>query len=550
MNKVSLVTGIWDLNRGSLSEGWSRNFDHYLDHFKKLMDATQEYNLIIFIDKDNENLVWDHRSKENTRVFHHSSQEFTGNFFPFYEKIQNIRSDENWLNITGWLRDSTQARLDKYNPMVMSKMFLLHNASIFNPFDSDYFYWIDGGITNTVHPGYFSHDKVLNKISDITNKFLFICFPYGTETDIHGFHIDGMKKFSKSDTVDRVARGGFFGGKKKYISEANNLYYSLVNDSLNEGYMGTEESIFTIMTYLDSNTFKYEMIEENGLISKFFEDLKNNNTNFQKLKKQQKHENEDILLYINCFNSPEQLQMVLNSFERYDQNFLKQTRKILLNNTTNDKLFDHYTNISKKYDIEEIRHGNKGICRSRQIAAEHFKASKSKYMIFFEDDMLLDLDKNSNCNFGFSKFVPNLFYNLIDIMDDEHYDFLKFSFSEFYGHNGEQWSWHNVPADRKKQYFGDLKFRPNTLFNHIKTKNNVPYAEGEVYYSNWPHIIGQEGNQKLFLDTVWENPFEQTWMSHIYTLSRNKEIQSAILLASPITHNRIHFYEASERREN
>jgi hypothetical protein len=84
----------------------------------------------------------------------------------------------------------------------------------------------------------------------------------------------------------------------------------------------------------------------------------------------------------------------------------------------------------------------------------------------------------------------------------------------------------------------------------IKTLNQTPYAEGEVYYSNWPHIISQIGNKKLFLDTKWAHPYEQTWMSHIYSLTKEDKVKSAILLASPITHNRVHFYGKEERREN
>ena len=29
-SSVTLVTGLWDIGRGELSEGWSRSFDHYL----------------------------------------------------------------------------------------------------------------------------------------------------------------------------------------------------------------------------------------------------------------------------------------------------------------------------------------------------------------------------------------------------------------------------------------------------------------------------------------------------------------------------------------
>ena len=135
-------------------------------------------------------------------------------------------------------------------------------------------------------------------------------------------------------------------------------------------------------------------------------------------------------------------------------------------------------------------------------------------------------------------------------MNQENYDFLKLSFSEFYGHNADQWSWHNVPQVKRLEYFGEAKQKPPTTFNNIKILEGLPYAEGEVYYCNWPHIISRDGNQKMFLDTKWTYPYEQTWMSHIYTLTKLQQIKPAILLASPITHYRKYHYHADERREN
>jgi hypothetical protein len=35
MDKLTLVTGLWDIGRGNLTEGWSRSFNHYLDKFCK-----------------------------------------------------------------------------------------------------------------------------------------------------------------------------------------------------------------------------------------------------------------------------------------------------------------------------------------------------------------------------------------------------------------------------------------------------------------------------------------------------------------------------------
>ena len=549
MNNSTIVTGIWDLGRSDLGDGWSRNFDHYIKNFTNLLQI-QELNLAIFIDPELEDLVWKHRDKVNTAVYHHKKEDFKGNFFPFFDKIQSIRNDEKWLNQVGWLKDSTQARMQYYNPMVMSKMFLLHNAKIFNPFGSDHYFWLDGGITNTVHPGYFSHDKAIEKIEKIAKKFLFVCFPYETTTEIHGFEINKMNSIA-GQPVDRVARGGFFGGHKDYISGANDLYYSLLNDSLNQGYMGTEESIFSLMTYLKPDIYQYESINGDGLINTFFENVKNNNTQLQTIQSLKPYKNEDIYLYINAFNSPEQLQMVLDSFEKYEPKLLSKTKKVLINNTTKEELFPKYDEITKKYNFdEEIRKGNLGVCRARQEAAVHFKNTESKYMMFFEDDMLISMEPAATCGFGLKRKVINLFDTLLKIMDKEDYDFLKFSFSEFYGHNSEQWSWHNVPHDRKIEYFGNINSRPYTKFDKIKSVDGTPYAEGEIYYCNWPHIIGQNGNQKLFLDTTWEYPYEQTWMSHIYTLTKQGSVKPAILLASPIFHNRVHFYEANERKEN
>jgi hypothetical protein len=545
MNNITLVTGIWDLNRSNAPEGWSRDFSHYETKFIELLQSTLDTNLCIFIDKEHEELVWKYRKPENTKVYYHSKDNFSGTFFPFYDKVQEIRNNEQWQNQVSWLKDSTQGSMEWYNPMVMSKMFLLHNTKIFNPFDSDYYFWIDGGITNTVHHGYFSHDKVLDILPDVSNEFLFVCFPYETTTEIHGFNIDAMKKIAKTDSVNRVARGGFFGGHKDTLSKVNDIYYSLLKDTLDQGYMGTEESIFTLMTYLYPNLCKFEMIESNGLINKFFEDLKNKKF----AQKPRSTEPQKLVLYINTFNCPKQLNLLMNSFSQHDIRFIQNTKIYLINNTTDELLQCDYENIINQYGITEIRMGNLGVCGGRQYAAEHFASLDAKYMVFFEDDMLLDLS-DTKCQFGFPKNVNNLFTNMQRIMDVQGYDFLKLTFSEFYGDNSLQWSWHNVPSPRKEEYFGQINEKPLTKFSHIKSYERIPFIEGEIYYSNWPHIIGQSGNKKMFLDTKWTYPYEQTWMSHFYTLTINKEIKPAILLASPITHNRVYFYEGSERKEN
>ena len=56
---LTLVTGLWDIKRDSLSEGWSRSFDHYKEKFSQLLKV--ENNMIIFGDSELESFVWLHR---------------------------------------------------------------------------------------------------------------------------------------------------------------------------------------------------------------------------------------------------------------------------------------------------------------------------------------------------------------------------------------------------------------------------------------------------------------------------------------------------------
>jgi hypothetical protein len=48
MNKITLVTGLWNIKRDELEEGWSRSFQHYLDKFDQLLKVDNP--MIIFGD--------------------------------------------------------------------------------------------------------------------------------------------------------------------------------------------------------------------------------------------------------------------------------------------------------------------------------------------------------------------------------------------------------------------------------------------------------------------------------------------------------------------
>lgn len=557
MNNITLVTGIWDIGRGNLSEGWSRPYDHYLEKFEKLLEI--DTNLIIFGDESLRDFVFKRRKESNTQFILRDLSWFTNS--EFFDKVQKIRDKESWYSQAGWLKESTQARLENYNPLVMSKVFLLHDAKIMDRFNSEYMFWIDGGLTNTVHPGYFTHDKVLNKLTKYISKFSFICFPYNAEKEIHGFDYNKLNSIAGAK-VNKVARGGFFGGPKNTISDINGIYYGLLKSTLDEGYMGTEESIFSIMCYKHADLINYFEIESNGLIGKFFEDLKNDVLKVKSESNLNTTSNLDINkvgLYVITFNSPKQFRTLIDSMNAYDKDYLIKTKKFLLDNSSDSSTYEEYSEICTEFEFEHIKKDNLGICGGRQFIAEHFDKTGLDYMLFFEDDMFFFPNEGTVCRNGFNRYVSNLYSKSLEIIKKENFDFLKLNYSEFYGDNGTQWSWYNVPQHVREEFWpgkprlpemGTDPNAPKTKYDNVSSYKGVPYATGEIYYCNWPQVVSKTGNKKMFLDTTWAHPFEQTWMSHMYQLVKKSELNPGILLMTPTEHDRFEHYDRSLRKES
>lgn len=579
MHNLTLVTGLFDLGRGAPAEnlgaGFVRPFETYLDSFARLLQVAAPMS--IYIEPRYESFVWQHRTRENTRVFHRSPESFRSEF-PFYAKVQEIRRDPAWRSRAGWLAESPQANMELYNPMVMSKMGMLHDQSIINPFGTDHLLWIDAGIASTCG-AYLGDARWVARLVPLLKKFLFLCFPYEGGEEIHGFARSGMAHFARTDYVRWVARGGLFGGERCAITQANRLYYRLLELTLAQGEMGTEESVFSIMTHREPESYDRFVLPEDGLILHFLDALitgpvrivTTETVELSAVPIEATRPRPRVFdpsrvdlgrlstaLYVLTFNSPAQLRLLLDSWAVHPQ-FLTRTTRYLIDNSTDRRTTPAYADLCAVYGFEHLKRDNLGICGARQFAAEHFDASRHDYMLFFEDDMLAQPADAGLCPNGFPTWVDGLYEKLLFIMEKERFDFLKLSFTEAFGNNAQQWAWYNVPARVRREVWPEMPVLPHeglaevvppTRFEHIGSVAGLAYASGEIYYANWPQIVGREGNRRMFLDARWAHPFEQTWMSHMFQLSRGGTLRAAVLLASPIHHCRVHHYEGRERKES
>ena len=562
---LTLVTGLWNIGRPG------RDFSHYIENFKKFLDIPAK--MFIYIPKEYEYLVWEKRKREDTYVKVFELEEIKSNYYaPFWDKTQEIRNNPEWLEQTGkqgWLPGSPQASLEWYNPIVQSKMFMLHDAKVMNVFNTDYFLWLDAGITNTVYEKYFTEHRCLDKIVPHLKTFLFLSYPYEANSEIHGFEFKAINRYAR-EKVNYVCRGGLFGGHKDFVGQANATYYNLMQGTLGEGYMGTEESLFSIMAHLEPHIYRRYALDDNGLIVKFVQallddqvQLENNGTRAHVLPKGTYNRDTDkTTLYMLTFNFPQQIEHTLATWQANSPDWLTRPhKKVLIDNSTDEQARITNKEVADKYGFEHIiMNENKGINGGRLFAAKHFHESDSDYYFFFEDDMgFYPATETGFCRNGFRKYVPNLYDKVHEIMAKEEFDFLKLSYTEVYMDNNIQVSWYNVPQSVRSFVWPNYDqlpvsgldpYAPRTKFDKIEVHNELSYAAGEIYYANWPMIANKKGNYKMFLETEWANPFEQTWMSYMFQETIRGHIKPAILLAAPVWHNRIVYYKPEERREN
>lgn len=128
----------------------------------------------------------------------------------------------------------------------------MYDAFLHEKTSVDKFIWIDAGITQHISVNLIK-DDIIDKMGSITHKVLFPSVDC-ISNDIHGFHYEGFKKYTDIHP-DWLCRATIFGCNVNYIEKFKDEYGFYLKDSLSRGYMGTEESIFGLLSCIDSDTY-------------------------------------------------------------------------------------------------------------------------------------------------------------------------------------------------------------------------------------------------------------------------------------------------------
>jgi hypothetical protein len=267
---ATYVTALLDLGRETLDEANARSFEaHYLPRFERLLAI--DAPMVVYVSREHEPLVWKRRRRDNTRVVHLERHDIEA--LPFYQGVSAVRTRPEWQAQVPWLRESPQARLAHYAPLVLAKMRFLRDVARDDPFSTAGFFWIDAALSHTVAEHHLLDPALSLRLTSAARDLLFIAYPHHADREIHGFDLDAMTRLANTASISRVVRGGLFGGRRDAVLGVAALYGALLRETLEAGLLGTEESLLTILDHRHPELMQPFVVEEDGLLGPFFDAL-------------------------------------------------------------------------------------------------------------------------------------------------------------------------------------------------------------------------------------------------------------------------------------
>jgi len=141
---VTLVTALYNVKRDVDGDG--RTFKEYLSWFKETLKIKSP--MVVYVDKSLEDFVKENRKNLPTKVITQSLEEI-----PYYflkNNIEEILNDEKFLSKIG-SPQRVECKMSLYNVVIYSKFKWIKEVIEKNYFQSDYFMWIDAGLSRFFH---------------------------------------------------------------------------------------------------------------------------------------------------------------------------------------------------------------------------------------------------------------------------------------------------------------------------------------------------------------------------------------------------------------
>lgn len=260
--------------------------------------------------------------------------------------------------------------------------------------------------------------------------------------------------------------------------------------------------------------------------------------------------------YIQTFESPDQLDYVFQTLkDSFGDSWGSGFDEIVVVDCSTQS--DH---INKNAEVCEKNNAvhvsdkiNYGISGGRQRMAELFLKSDSEYAFQQGDGLVWNKKDSVDVDpLGFTTYVPDFFRKAKKIMSYERLDYLLLTYMQKYASASWYYPWNHFNENEKiaSEYECHIKGKgcPATNFKHIKSMEKLPYAVGDIPYSNWPSVWSRRFASDLILSKKDGKATEWGWMRLLYY--RKSDWNSAVVLTSPLQYFHKHDYDRKFRKEH
>jgi len=234
----TIVTALIDIGRERWDNMYKRKWNEYIS-WLECMALQINAPLYIYIEPSLESFIKSQRSVfKETIVKPISLNEY--NLFSYKNKIQEIQNSDKYKNC-GVESFCPEVCIPEYNIVVNNKVQFMYNVSVENPFNTDYFIWLDAG---------YGHGKISIPHNFTWNPSSYIERAKDDKIVINTLH-DEMKsenpwEFFKAhqDFID----GGFFVATKQALIKLKYLYYQTIDETITDRLID-DDQFYMALTY-------------------------------------------------------------------------------------------------------------------------------------------------------------------------------------------------------------------------------------------------------------------------------------------------------------
>ena len=242
---ITFVTALFDIGRDKKGDG--RTILEYLIWFKKTLQLN--CNLFIVTEEKFIKFINRHRPK-NYKTYIKNDILQNAYYYKYREQIKNIIESEQYKNKIRY-PNRVECKIPEYNIIQYSKFGWLNDCIEINPFNSDYFFWIDAGISrffyNVNLKNTYPSSNGLQIILNSDKKFII-----QQRHDLQQFNID--KNFIWG--ADNLLKGGMFGGHKNIIKILSIILEKIfVKEMLEKNNVNNEQLALALLWKKYSNLF-------------------------------------------------------------------------------------------------------------------------------------------------------------------------------------------------------------------------------------------------------------------------------------------------------